>query len=731
MNQLDGKQIKDTSIALNKLTGGQTNLNEGRMQFGNSFELLLNSDSIVSNNSVVNKEYVDSVAQGLDIKKSARIRVEDESVTLSGEQTLQSIPLVDGDRVFVDAFDLISGRADENNIYVVRSGAWEIAEDTVVGDTLNSGAFTFIDEGDFANTGYVLTTTDSDLSGTDPALIWTKFTGSSLNDTGVTADTYGDETTNQIPTFTVDSKGRLTNASSYTFVPTIGDAEDGSYNDGIFNDFTENTPIGTAVDRFNEMLLLLAPAPPKSWDETLKRLGFTENAKSARAIGTGSNVDNLYTNNTPEITDNTNVSFLNEELVSTGENARIAEGTFELIDNGTSLESFTLSGDATTPKTSGYLRHSGSVDPYDGVAGKAGFWKGITSFEVGGSAGLGGGITLPSITASTDERTLELIFPGNNSPTTFDYYIDDPLTVSISNLTADLPVMGNFISGLPSLDAGDSISNISFDIENVSSYFYSSGDVWQIQNGLVSGFTGDPDSTPTSNGETGTATNKNTSIRTNQFSDTGFSFSVRGRNSVGTYGSSETFSDSTYRVDSVSDESNRLTSGSGSYPSSGYGANYDSTQSLLTGTYTNELLLNGGEYQYPTGDYTAFGADNYNTATGTRFATFNVGNFNNNSTFTLDFQGTSGFGSSFGASDLLIEVIIDGQTSWVDGQSPYAGVGNPGSGSNGVASVTDSTDTSRTITFGTAIYTGDIIVRVGLTQGSTRKFESLTIRNIV
>lgn len=41
----------------------------------------------------------------------------------------------------------------------------------------------------------------------------------------------------------------------------IGPAEDGSYTDGIFTDFTPSTPIGTAVDRFNELLLALSPAP--------------------------------------------------------------------------------------------------------------------------------------------------------------------------------------------------------------------------------------------------------------------------------------------------------------------------------------------------------------------------------------------------------------------------------------------------------------------------------------
>lgn len=50
----------------------------------------------------------------------------------------------------------------------------------------------------------------------------------------------------------------------------IGAAEDGSYLDGLFTDFTSATPIGTAVDRFNEVLLFLAPpsAPILSdWNE--------------------------------------------------------------------------------------------------------------------------------------------------------------------------------------------------------------------------------------------------------------------------------------------------------------------------------------------------------------------------------------------------------------------------------------------------------------------------------
>jgi len=47
---------------------------------------------------------------------------------------------------------------------------------------------------------------------------------------------------------------------------SIGAPEDGTFNDGIFTDFTSTTPIGTAIDRFNELFLSLAPAPAPNLD---------------------------------------------------------------------------------------------------------------------------------------------------------------------------------------------------------------------------------------------------------------------------------------------------------------------------------------------------------------------------------------------------------------------------------------------------------------------------------
>jgi len=48
---------------------------------------------------------------------------------------------------------------------------------------------------------------------------------------------------------------------------TIGPAEDGSYTDGLYTDFTTTTTVGTVVDRFNEVLKALAPPPAPSLDD--------------------------------------------------------------------------------------------------------------------------------------------------------------------------------------------------------------------------------------------------------------------------------------------------------------------------------------------------------------------------------------------------------------------------------------------------------------------------------
>ena len=57
------------------------------------------------------------------------------------------------------------------------------------------------------------------------------------------------------PDFTGGGGGGASSTSG-----VIGAAEDGTYTDGVFTDFVPSTPIGTAIDRFNELFLSLVPS---------------------------------------------------------------------------------------------------------------------------------------------------------------------------------------------------------------------------------------------------------------------------------------------------------------------------------------------------------------------------------------------------------------------------------------------------------------------------------------
>ena len=74
---------------------------------------------------------------------------------------------------------------------------------------------------------------------------------------------------------------------------TIGSAEDGDYTDGLFTDFTPTTLVGVPVDRFNEVLKILAPSPAPA----LSRINYTNTAGiSAKLSFDSSNTITDYAN---------------------------------------------------------------------------------------------------------------------------------------------------------------------------------------------------------------------------------------------------------------------------------------------------------------------------------------------------------------------------------------------------------------------------------------------------
>ena len=122
---------------------------------------------------VATKEYVDSVASGLDPKESVRAATVDANVNLSGAYVLDGVSLSFGDRV------LVKNQADatQNGIYAVESGPWARTVDAIPGGSLTPGAFVFVEEGDYnAKTGWVLQAASPIVPGST-TLHWQQFSG--------------------------------------------------------------------------------------------------------------------------------------------------------------------------------------------------------------------------------------------------------------------------------------------------------------------------------------------------------------------------------------------------------------------------------------------------------------------------------------------------------------------------------------------------------------------------
>jgi hypothetical protein len=120
---------------------------------------------------IANKDYVDSVAQGLDPKASC-VAATTANITLSAPQTIDGIALIAGDRCLVKNQ---TAQAD-NGIYVVAAGAWTRSSDMNAWAEV-SGAFTFIEQGTtLADTGWVCTSNAGGTLGTTP-ITFVQFAG--------------------------------------------------------------------------------------------------------------------------------------------------------------------------------------------------------------------------------------------------------------------------------------------------------------------------------------------------------------------------------------------------------------------------------------------------------------------------------------------------------------------------------------------------------------------------
>lgn len=118
-----------------------------------------------------NKNYVDSVAQGLDAKPSVRAATT-ANITLSGTQTIDGVALAANERVLVKNQSI----GTQNGIYAVSAGSWTRVTDADDIEKLRS-AFVFVEQGTVnGDTGWTCTV---DLGATwgATAITWVQFSG--------------------------------------------------------------------------------------------------------------------------------------------------------------------------------------------------------------------------------------------------------------------------------------------------------------------------------------------------------------------------------------------------------------------------------------------------------------------------------------------------------------------------------------------------------------------------
>lgn len=179
------------------------------------------------------KNYVDSVAQGLDPKGSVIAASTANIASLSGAMTVDGIALVAGDRVLIKDQTTDS----QNGIYVVSASSWARALDGDSWDELTS-AYVFVEKGSTnADNGFLCTIDAGGTLGTT-TITFVQFSGAGQ----ITAGAGLTKTGNQLDVGTASSSRIVVNADSLDLATTGITA--GSYT-GVTTDVYGRITAGT------------------------------------------------------------------------------------------------------------------------------------------------------------------------------------------------------------------------------------------------------------------------------------------------------------------------------------------------------------------------------------------------------------------------------------------------------------------------------------------------------
>jgi hypothetical protein len=210
---------------------------------------------------IANKAYVDSVAQGLDVKASC-VYATTGNITLSGLGTQAggdwASSLTAGDRI------LVKNQVTQanNGIYAASASGWTRTADMNTWAEVPS-AFTFVESGTtLSDTGWVCTSNQGGTIGVT-AITWSQFSGAgsylagtgltltgntfSITNTAVTAAAYG--SASQVATFTVNAQGQLTLAANTSIAIAASQVTSGTFDTArLSGSYTGITAIGTLTD---------------------------------------------------------------------------------------------------------------------------------------------------------------------------------------------------------------------------------------------------------------------------------------------------------------------------------------------------------------------------------------------------------------------------------------------------------------------------------------------------
>jgi len=217
---LDGVTITNSTI--NSTTIGLTTPAAGAFTTASATSLP------VGGNDLTNKTYVDAALAGISWKQPV-LAATTGNITLSGAQTIDTVPVVAGDRVLVKD----QGTASQNGIYIVGT-PWVRSDDANTWDELVS-ALVFVESGGLAGSAWYCYSQPGGTLGVT-AVNWSNFQVSgayfagtgltlasntfSITNTGVSASTYGSATTT--PAIAVNAQGQITSATNTTITPAIG-----------------------------------------------------------------------------------------------------------------------------------------------------------------------------------------------------------------------------------------------------------------------------------------------------------------------------------------------------------------------------------------------------------------------------------------------------------------------------------------------------------------------------